>query len=245
MGGALSMGAGNVAFCIFDSNTDRDDSKIELKTFAGTAFYGKATLNNNFWGFNIKSYDDFINNNLISAKKRTDIVKVSSWINLKLVKSSNNVYELKFVSNKGSDIAGLPDYKVTVKEKSGSLIVSNLLIQKGKGTFNSTKSLSMGNVQILNNGNAQIEKSKVTLQSSKFKSSYGSGATMNIKVLDSNKKAVKNAKVCILVGSGKNEKAYQATTNSKGIAMFQASLVEAGNYNARITVADGSYYSSK
>lgn len=161
MGGALSMGAGNVAFCIFNSNTDRDDSKIELKTFAGTAFYGKATLNNNFWGFNIKSYDDFINNNLISAKKRTDIVKVSSWINLKLVKSSNNVYELKFVSNKGSDIAGLPDYKVTVKEKSGSLIVSNLLIQKGKGTFNSTKSLSMGNVQILNNGNAQIEKSKV------------------------------------------------------------------------------------
>lgn len=88
---------GSLDCCIFENNTSNNDSG-----YWGNPDYARS----NYWGFNIKSVDDFASARLICYNDSYYAPK--NWANIERIDSS-----VSFKSNDGSALAGfLPDYEV-------------------------------------------------------------------------------------------------------------------------------------
>ena len=79
-----------------------------------------------------------------------------------------------------------------------------------------------------------------TLTANKVKTSYNSGATLNIKIINKfTKKPVKECDVTLKVFTSKKYKTYTIRTKNNGIAKFSASGLNVGSHKIEITTDYG------
>lgn len=91
-----------------------------------------------------------------------------------------------------------------------------------------------------------IKTAKLTVTPKALKTSYASGKTFNVKVIDANtKKAVSNLKITLKVYTGKKYKTVKVKTNSKGIAKYSASKLSLGKHKVIVNKLGGNYYSTQ
>ena len=119
---------GSLMYCIFENNTSNNDS----------AYYGNPNYAiNNYWGFNLNSSDEFIDNKLMFYSK--SFTSPQNWVNIYLSDSSAN-----FRLNDGSQLSDyLPDheirflnstvtisknsYQVVIPKKNTVIVSSNMI----------------------------------------------------------------------------------------------------------------------
>ena len=80
---------------------------------------------------------------------------------------------------------------------------------------------------------------KITAKSKTF--AYKSGVKWAITLKDASNSPISGMKVAIKVYTGKNAKTYSATTNSKGVANFDASKLAVGNHKVVLSVSHKGY----
>ena len=91
-----------------------------------------------------------------------------------------------------------------------------------------------------------ITKAATIVNATKLTTTYNSGKTFNIKVLDKNtKKGVKGVKLSLKVYTGKKYKTYNVTTDKNGLAKFKASTLAIGSHKVVITGTNKNYVISK
>ena len=99
---------GSLNYCIFENNTSNND-----RAYWGDPSYA----NDNYWGFNINSLDEFVSSKLVYYNDSYNAPQ--NWVNIKKTASS-----VSFKSNDGSLLTeSLPDYEVDFL--SSKVIVHN------------------------------------------------------------------------------------------------------------------------
>ena len=114
-------------------------------------------------------------------------------------------------------------------------IYGNTYYSIAKLTVNSKKKKKSVN---LNDNLKEMEVAKLT--TNKVKTSYNSGVTLNIKIINKfTKKPVKECDVTLKVFTGKKYKIYTIRTKNNGIAKFSASGLNVGSHKIEITTDYG------
>ena len=127
------------------------------------------TVENNFLGFN-RYYG--LEKNLLMIIDAG--YHPNEWANLEMSKS-NDIFSLKFQNANGQSVA-LPDTTVHVKDKkTGEMLLSNIPVKNGQGTFKLNKSID--EVYLINEAGGIINKPKANLTLTVTGNSYD-----NIKV---------------------------------------------------------------
>ncbi len=93
------------------------------------------------------------------------------------------------------------------------------------------------NVAVLTN--VKISTKSVTLKPTKLTTTYQSGKSFAVKVVDKNNKPVSGVTVKLKVYTGKKYKTVTITTNSKGIAYYLTSSLAVGTHKVVISVGTG------
>lgn len=223
VGGAIVTSAktGNINYCIFDNNREFDTSKYGcLEYLTGNAVKSNVNLNNNFWGFNVKS-GDFKLKNIISGKVP------STWVNLKISKG-----KLQFVNNNGNAVTQIPAFTFKLVD-SKDILLDTVKVDKGVGAVNTSKSF----YTTTPTGVYVAKISKKISATKKLTAVHQTGKKITIKTL-------KNTKVTIMATNGKKVRPYHATSNSKGIVKFDASVLNKGTNKLQIFIDDKKYKSN-
>ena len=106
---------GSVQYCIFTDNSAANDS-----AYCGNPDYVKY----NYWGFNINSSEEFLENKLIYYNN--EYRAAQNWVNLKV-----DLPYVEFKLNNGETLNGtLPDYQTTVSGKSVVITDNSYVFQK-------------------------------------------------------------------------------------------------------------------
>ena len=91
-----------------------------------------------------------------------------------------------------------------------------------------------------------VTKAATIVNATKLTTTYNSGKTFNIKVLNKNtKKAASGVKLSLKVYTGKKYKTYTVTTDKNGLAKFKASTLAIGSHKVVITGSNKNYVISK
>ena len=97
-----------------------DFALYSLNDFSGAVVFGNGSLNNNFWGLNINSSDEFKEMKMI--KLNDEFIAPENWINLNfaglkfLTARDTYEYAFRFVLNDDSDVEiPLPDYMIKLE----------------------------------------------------------------------------------------------------------------------------------
>ena len=83
--------------------------------------------------------------------------------------------------------------------------------------------------------NVKVSKQSIIIKTKKLTTTYSSGKTFDITVVDSQNKPVSGVKLTLKVYTGKKYKTVTVTTNSKGIAKYKASTLSKGTHKIVIT----------
>lgn len=222
-GGAIVTYAktGNINYCIFDNNREFDSSKYgTVQYLTGNAVNSKVNLNNNFWGFNVAS-GDFKLKNIVSGKVP------STWVNLKISKG-----KLQFVNNKGNAVTQMPAFNFKLVDSKDN-ILDTVKVDNGVGEVNTSKSF----YATTPTGVYVAKITKKISATKKLTAVHQTGKKITIKTL-------KNTKVTIMATNGKKVRPYHATSNSKGIVKFDASVLNKGTNKLQIFIDDKKYKSN-
>ena len=154
------------------------------------------------------------------------------------VRFNNNLYEDVWNGN-----ANCTDFYI--------LDVTNSIEDTNVVSFISTNSYLMALQQIIvitkkapsDGGNATME---VIVTPTALSTTYDSGKTFDINVLDANNNPVANLELTVKIYTGSKYVTKILTTNAKGVATFiGASTLDIGNYKVEITSKSGEYSISK
>ena len=131
------------------------------------------------------------------------------------------------------------------RDNATSVVVSNESVGDIMPIFNESTA-SNGSVQTeLTKSNSEGPKS-ISLSVSKLSTTYKSGKYFKVKAIDSKtKKPVVNVKLILKIYSGKKYKKVTASTDSNGIAKYQASNLGIGSHKVTINVKDSKKFLSK
>ena len=88
------------------------------------------------------------------------------------------------------------------------------------------------------------KKISLTITPTALTTTYNSGKTFNIKVVDASGKAVSGVKLTLKVYTGSKYKTVTVTTNAKGIASYKASTLALGKHKVTVSLADNKYQAS-
>lgn len=223
IGGAITTSAktGNINYCIFDNNREFDSSKYgTVQYLTGNAVKSNVNLNSNFWGFNVAS-GDFKLKNIVSGKVP------STWVNLKISKG-----KLQFVNNKGNAVTQMPAFNFKLVDSKDN-ILDTVKVDNGVGEVNTSKSF----YATTPTGVYVAKITKKISATKKLTAVHQTGKKITIKTL-------KNTKVTIMATNGKKVRPYHATSNSKGIVKFDASVLNKGTNKLQIFIDDKKYKSN-
>ena len=153
-------------------------------------------------------------------------------------------------SKSGSTSVVLENCKIASMDIVGKNVKPTL-----KNNIISISGLDVGNyvlkvkTQPINNNYNSVERTipisvtkntaKITAKSKTF--AYKSGVKWAITLKDASNSPISGMKVAIKVYTGKNAKTYSATTNSKGVANFDASKLAVGNHKVVLSVSHKGY----
>ena len=90
--------------------------------------------------------------------------------------------------------------------------------------------------------NVVIPKLSIKIKPTKLTTTYKSGKTFNVKVVDSESNPVKGVKLTLKVYTGKKYKTVTVTTDSKGVAKYKASKLSKGTHTIKISAGKGFSY---
>ncbi|MDO5479472.1 MAG: hypothetical protein Q4G23_09970, partial [Clostridia bacterium] len=117
--------------------------------------------------------------------------------------------------------------------------ITSIVKDSNNISFVSTGSTILAlNQMIVTTQNAPI---KTTVTAKALSTTYDSGKTFDIKVVDGKNNPVKDLKLTLKVFTGKTSKNYYATTNDKGVASFKASTLAIGTHKVEITSSNAAY----
>lgn len=85
-------------------------------------------------------------------------------------------------------------------------------------------------------------KTRLTITPTALTTTYNSGKTFKIKVVDARGKAVAKVKLTLKVFTGSKSKTVTLTTNAKGIASYKASTLALGKHKVTISLANKDKY---
>lgn len=230
--------------CIFDNNHKSDSNSTGTTLYfiaddSSNINYSKLniTASNNFWACDKVVLSDIFK----SAKGET--FTLGDILSLKLESNGNNSYTLYFSTSSGSKVSKMPDYQISLKDRrDDSIIVKDLLMVNGQGTFNYGKDVSMDVIDIVGQGGKSVSRLSTKVIPTKLTTYYLSGRTFNVQVVDKySKKAISGMKLTLKVFTGKSYKYYYVTTDSKGIAKFKATSLAIGTHKVEITGSHKNY----
>jgi len=208
----------NVTNCTFKSNTDTAISTSSNAVIKNSTF----EANNGKMAGAIHSCNSYGDNK----------IKISDST------FTNNTAEYAgAIYAKGADVTITNS---TLKNNThASIILTNCMWSREGDTYRSTGELNIDSKTFTKNVNLndnlkEMEIAKLTVN--KVKTSYYSGATLNIKIVNKfTKKPWKESRLILKVFTGKKYKKYAIYTNNKGIAKFKASTLNKGSHKIEIT----------
>ena len=192
---------------IFDLNT-----KLTGYRYYANTYYGNVSVEDNFWGVNIDSIDEFVHDNMIMGLS----VPPQRWINLKIEGNT-----LRFALNNGSEIDGMPNYSVKVNNEKVSVgsDIKNITLE-----------------DLRNNAQKPIVKKNAHAILTQ-KGTYINEKTIELTLLDDDGKKIANEIVLLRFN---NSRTVQIKTNSEGKASYKA-IVDVGTYDVEAIVASDRY----
>ena len=162
-----------------------------------------------------------------------------------------NISDSSFTNNT-ADYAGalkVVGAKVTIKNTTlkgngkASIILTSAIWGIYGNTYYSIAKLTVNSktyTKSVNLNDNLKEMEVATLTTNKVKTSYNSGDTLNIKIINKfTKKPVKECDVTLKVFTGKKYKTYTIRTKNNGIAKFSASGLNVGSHKIEITTDYG------
>lgn len=194
---------------LYDANSDKIGG-----LYYGNVIFGNVSVENNFWGSNINSPDEFAYDNIIKGDSP------KSWVNLKI---ENNT--LKFVLNDGSEIKNIPKYQIKANGNT---------IQMENGTAAlPTNNLTLKDIRT--SADKPVIKEKAHIEFEK-KGNYTNEMTITATLLDSNNKTLAGETLYLKIGN----KNILLKTDNEGKATYQV-IADIGTYNVTAKVKSDSY----
>ena len=213
---------------------------------ANTADYG----NNMLWGSADNCTESRIDNDYVNVtmlpeyNKKVTITQSGNYKNDKMI-------SIKVVDKNGDPVAYeemdififkennmdeiyLTDFEYTL---SNGIATYRMNLNPGNYVVASRCADEDSNIAILTN--VKISKKSVTLKPTKLTTTYQSGKSFAVKVVDNNNKPVSGVTVKLKVYTGKKYKTVTLTTNSKGIAYYGTSSLAVGSHKVVISVGTG------
>lgn len=96
----------------------------------------------------------------------------------------------------------------------------------------------------LSSGGVQANDSNLKLTPTKLTTTYNSGKAFNVKVEDSSNNAVSGVRLNLKIFTGKSYKSVGVTTNSNGIASYDASKLSKGTHKIIVSLAPSQNYTA-
>lgn len=187
------------------------------------------SIKNNYFGFNIEDLLEFNLNKLIFINRG---VLKSNLVNLYLEKGNAN-YTLNFV-NDDKNIVKLPNSTFSIIDReSGDIIVSNISVVNGKGTFEYDGELSQDSVYIVNSLNQIVNKPKAIMTFAKYGSDYFD-VRADVK-LENGTGPIGNEAIFVIITQhrktgGKSTFSYRVNTRADGTQTADGRADDKGSY---------------
>lgn len=160
----------------------------------------------------------------ITVTEFSKYINANKQLKFKLLDEDSHALENKTVN---ITIAGVEYEKTT--DENGSIVLD---IDLKAGDYNAIVKYAGDDLYRSLNKNIKIHvlKNKTSIVASNLVKYYKNGTSLSVKLLDNNKKALKNKTVKIKIAG----KTYSKTTNSKGIATFAINQ-KVGTYSVKIS----------
>lgn len=236
-GGAVSFAkncGGRIDNCIFTKNTAKEDGgaidwNIKSKNVSGSKFINNSSpRENNICGlYTIKV-----------TKSGVYAGNILLTINLYNAFFSNGAKNgkviLTFTNSKGKRTT------VSLNTNAKGIVKYYLAMAAGKYTVSFKSNQDLNKTLSLT-----VKACKAKLSASKMTTTYKSGRTFNVKVVNTmNKKKPTNVKIALKIYTGKKAKTYYAFTKN-GLACFDISSVSSGTHKVIVSSALGSVKASR
>lgn len=245
-------------------NAGRVDFKINEKTYSANVKNGKATIDYTMPSpSTIKASAKYIGSETYESSGPVSFNIVSNANHLKFTASdlttyynSDEKFNVKVMTDNGNPAGNV---KVAINVYTGSnyntytetsnsngvasFAVSNLDLGKHKVVISSADPLNAVASSVTSS--IEITKISVKLTPAALSTTYGSGKTFQIKVVNSKtKNAIGNVKLALKVYTGKNYKTVTVTTNSNGYAKYAASTLGIGTHKVIASVKDKKHFTA-